>query len=136
MEYFLNELENIGMERGDKKSKQMSHCAVLLNGEEKPQNVNMRFVIYSCVGEILEKQPKSIESNLTNALQNLFTSSNLKIIKKIKENYHGPISEKNNTHTPRDFLLYLVKKYRQDNPVNENTGKIKPSFFKKCFLDI
>ena len=74
--------------------------------------------------------------NISNLLKNHWSSRNPEIIKKIEQNYHGPVSEKNGAPTPREFLLYLVEKYREDNKVIKNTEKIKFSFFKKCFLDL
>lgn len=92
--------------------------------------------IYFYTGEILGLQPKSVEMNISNLLKNHWSSCDPEIIKKIEQNYHGPVSEKNGAPTPREFLLYLVEKYREDNKVIKNTEKIKCSFFERCFLDI
>lgn len=135
-EYFQNELLSIHMDVEDKKSKQICFCAVLLNHEEIPENVNISRVIYPCVANILDRLPKSIDSNIGNALQNHWNSSDFKTLKKIEENYHIPISEKNGAPTPREFLLYLVNKYRKDNPSYNNTDKIKFSFLKKIIENI
>ena len=92
--------------------------------------------IYFYTGEILGLQPKSVEMNIRNLLKNHWSSRDPKILKKIEQNYNGPVSEKNGAPTPREFLLYLVERYREDNKVIKNTEKIKCSFFKKCFLDV
>ena len=134
--YFQNKLNVVGIDIEDGKAKQLVHCAVLLNGEEVPDKANMIYGIYFYTGEILNLQPGSVETNIRNLLQNHWSSRDPEILKKIKQNYHEPVSEKNGAPTPREFLLYLVKKYREENRVNENTQKIKYSFFEKCFLDI
>lgn len=121
MQYFKNELNIIGLDVGDNKVKQLMHCAILLNQEEKPDKINMTSGIYLYTGEILKLQPGSIETNIRNVLQNHWNSLDPKIFKKIEQNYHGPISKESGAPTPREFLLYLVKKYREDNPVSENT---------------
>lgn len=136
MKYFQHELYIIGIDTEDKKAKQLVHCNVLINQEENPEKVNMISDIYFYTGEILKLQPKSVEMNISNLLKNHWSSRNPEIIKKIEQNYHGPVSEKNGAPTPREFLLYLVEKYREDNKVIKNTEKIKFSFFKKCFLDL
>lgn len=136
MNYFQHELYIIGIDIEDKKAKQLVHCAVLLNQEWKPNKVNMTSGIYLYTGEILKLQPGSVETNIRNILQNHWNSFDSKILKKIEQNYHGPVSKENGAPTPREFLLYLVEKYRKDNPANESADKIKHSFFKKCFLDI
>ena len=136
MNYFQHELYIIGIDIEDKKAKQLVHCAVLLNQEGKPNKVNMTSGIYLYTGKILKLQPGSVETNIRNILQNHWNSFDSKILKKIEQNYHGPISKENGAPTPREFLLYLVKKYRKDNSINENAAKDKLSFFKKCFLDI
>lgn len=136
MNYFQHELYIIGIDIEDKKAKQLVHCAVLLNQEWKPNKVNMTSGIYLYTGKILKLQPGSVETNIRNILQNHWNSFDSKILKKIEQNYHGPVSKENGAPTPREFLLYLVEKYRKDNPANESADKIKHSFFKKCFLDI
>ncbi len=136
MYYFQKELENIGMDTEDKKSKQISFCAVLLSHEENPRNANMRPMIYSCLGEILDRQPKSIESNIGNALQNHWSSFSSQKLKKIEQNYHGPISTEHGAPTPKEFLLYLVEKYKKEHPMYENNCKNKYLFFKKYFLHL
>jgi hypothetical protein len=134
--YFQNELIVVGIDIEDGKAKQLVHFAVLLNGEETPDKANMICGIYLYTGEILKLQPGSVETNIRNLLQNHWNSFDSKILKKIEQNYHGPISKENGAPTPREFLLYLVKKYREDNSINENIAKNKISFFKKCFLDV
>lgn len=136
MKYFQHELYIIGIDIEDKKAKQLVHCNVMFNQEENPEKVNMRSGIYFYTGKILGVQPKSVEMNISNLLKNHWSSRDPEIIKKIKQNYHGPISEENGAPTPREFMLYLAKKYRQDSSVNESTDKINLSLFKKCFLDM
>ena len=136
MKFFQNELYIIGIDTEDKKAKQLVYCNVMLNQEENAEKVNMISDIYFYTGEILGLQPKSVETNIRNLLQNHWSSCDPKILKKIEQNYHEPVSEKNGAPTPREFLLYLVKKYRENNRVIENTKKIKYSFFEKCFLDV
>lgn len=120
MKYFQHEMCTIGIDTEDKKAKQLAHCAVLLNQEESSRKINMISGIYFYTGKILGLQPKSVETNISNLLKTHWTSFNPKILKKIEQNYHGPISEENGAPPPREFLLYLVKKYREDNPINEN----------------
>ena len=129
MKFFQNELYIIGIDTEDKKAKQLVHCSVLINQEENPQKVNMISGIYFYTGEILGLQPKSVEMNISNLLKNHWNSRGAEILKKIGQNYHGPISEENGAPTPREFLLYLVKKYRECNKIVENAEKIKYSFF-------
>ncbi len=133
MEYFQNEVSTLGMDKEDKKAKQIAYCGVLLNQEQIPENVNMSHVIYSCLGDILDRQAKSVESNIGNALKSLWNSSDPEILKKIEQNYHGPVSPENGAPTPREFLLYLVKKYREENPVHENKPNVKRSFIRVYF---
>ena len=136
MKFFQHELYIIGIDTEDKKAKQLVHCNVLINQEENPEKVNIRSGIYFYTGKILGLQPKSVEMNISNLLKNHWNSRDPEILKKIEQNYHGPISEENGAPTPREFLLYLVKKYREENRVLKNTQKIKISFFKKCLLDV
>lgn len=126
--YFRRELYIIGMDTEDKKSRQLVHCNVLINQEENSEKVNMISGIYSYTGGILVLQPKSIEMNISNLLKSHCNSRDSRILNKIKQNYHGPISEENGASTPREFLLYLVKKYREDNPTDKSPEKIKCSF--------
>ena len=134
MKYFQHELYIIGIDTEDKKAKQLVYCNVLINQEENPEKVNMISGIYFYTGEILGLQPKSVEMNISNLLKNHWSSRDPEILKKIEQNYHGPTSEENGVPTPREFMLYLAKKYRQDSSVNESTDKIKLSFFKKMLL--
>ena len=123
------------MDTEDKKSRQLVHCNVLINQEENSEKVNMISGIYSYTGGILGLQPKSVEMNISNLLKNHWSSRDSRILNKIKQNYHGPISEENGASTPREFLLYLVKKYREDNPTDKSPEKIKCSFLKKYFVN-
>ena len=136
MKYFQHELYIVGIDIEDKKAKQLVHCNVMFNQEENPEKVNMISGIYFYTGEILGLQPKSVEMNISNLLKNHWSSRDPETLKKIKQNYHGPISEENGAPTPREFMLYLAKKYRQDSSVNESTDKIKTPFFEKCLLDV
>lgn len=135
MKFFQHKLYIIVIDTEDKKAKQLVHCNVLVSQEENPEKVNMRSGIYFYTGKILGLQPKSIEMNISNLLKNHWSSRDPEIIKKIEQNYHGPISEENGAPTPREFLLYLVKKYKEETASNESTDKIKLSFFEECFLD-
>ena len=135
VEYFRRELYIIGMDTKDKKARQLVHCNVLINQEENSEKVNMISGIYSYTGGILGLQPKSIEMNISNLLKSHCNSRDSRILNKIKQNYHGPISEENGASTPREFLLYLVKKYREDNPTDKSPEKIKCSFLKKYFVN-
>ena len=133
--YFRHELYMIGMDTEDKKARQLVHCNVLINQEENSKKVNMISGIYGYTGGILGLQPKSIEMNISNLLKSHWSSRDPKILDKIKQNYHGPISEENGAPTPREFLLYLVKKYREDNSTDKSPEKVKFSFFKKYFVN-
>ncbi len=135
-EFFKNELILIGLDAEDKKAKQLVHSTVLLSQENFPQKVNMVYRIYLYTGEILGLQPKSIEANISNLLKNHWNSRDSEILKKIKQNYHGPISEENGAPTPKEFLLYLVQKYEKDNKICKNTEKVEHLIFKKCSLDV
>ena len=135
VKYFRHELYIIGMDTEDKKARQLVHCDVLVNQEEHPEQVNIISDIYSHTGEILGLQPKSVEMNISNLLKNHWSSRDPKILKAIEQNYHGPISEKNGAPTPKEFILYLVNKYREDHKVEINTEKINISFIKKYFID-
>ncbi len=135
MKYFQNQLSIIGIDTEDRKAKQLVHCNVLVNQEENPEQVNILSGIYFYTGEILGLQPKSVEMNISNLLKNHWSSRDSKVLKMIEENYHGPVSPKNGAPTPKEFLLYLVTKYREDNKVDKNSEKINYSFFKKCFID-
>lgn len=131
-EIFKNELTVIGIDTEDKKAKQLIHCAVLLSQENFPEKVNMVYRIYLYTGEVLGLQPKSIEANISNLLKNHWSSCDSKILKKIEQNYRGPISEENGAPTPKEFLLYLVKKYEKNNKIHKNAEKVKRLIFKKC----
>ena len=135
MKYFQHELYMVGIDVEDKKAKQLVHCNVLVNQEKNSEKVNMISRIYSYTGEILGLQPKSVETNISNLLKNHWGSRDPKILNRIRQNYHGPISEENGAPTPREFLLYLTKKYRKDNPANKGSEKIKYSFFEKYFTN-
>lgn len=135
VKYFRHELYMIGMDTEDKKARQLVHCDVLVNQEENPEQVNIISDIYSYTGEILGLQPKSVEMNISNLLKSHWSSRDPKILKAIEQNYHGPISEKNGAPTPKEFILYLVNKYREDHKVEINKEKINISFIKKYFID-
>ena len=92
----------------------------------------MVYRIYLYTGEVLGLQPKSIEANISNLLKNHWSSCDSKILKKIEQNYRGPISEENGAPTPKEFLLYLVKKYEKNNKIHKNAEKVKRLIFKKC----
>ena len=130
MKYFQNKLNVVGIDIEDGKAKQLVHCAVLLNGEEVPDKANMIYGIYFYTGEILNLQPGSVETNIRNLLQNHWSSRDPEILKKIKQNYHGTISEENGAPTPKEFLLYLVKKYRENNKVTGNMEESNTYFLK------
>ena len=110
MECFKDELEKIGMDKQDHGSLQIAFAAVLLKHEEDPENVALRSKIYFYISEILEIQPTTVESNISNSLKRHWNLSDKKIISKIEENYEGTISEKNGAPTPKEFLTYIVKK--------------------------
>lgn len=129
-EYFKNELALIGIDTEDKKAKQLMHCTVLTCQENFPEKINMISHIYLYTGEILGLQPKSIEANISNLLKNHWSSYDSKTLKKIEQNYHGPISEENGAPTPKEFILYLVNKYREDNKVSKSTKKLNALFSK------
>lgn len=114
MEYFKNELSIVGIDIEDDKAKQLLHCAVLFNQEEEIDKVNMISGIYSYTAEILGIQPKSVETNISNLLKDHWATRDSKVLKLIEDNYHAKTSEKNGAPTPREFLRYLVKRYRED----------------------
>ena len=122
-ESFKNGLSLIGMDTEDKKAKQLIHGATLLSKELFPAKVNMVSRIYPYTGQILGLQPKSIETNISNLLKNHWSSYDPTILKKIKQHYHGPISEENGAPTPKQFLLYLVKEYKEDTSLDKTTEK-------------
>lgn len=130
---FKNELYAIGIDTEDKKARQLVHCAVLLSQENFPEKVNMSSRIYSYTGEILGLQPKSIETNISNLLKNHWSSCDKRVLELIENNYCGKVSEENGSPTPKDFLLYLVKKHYQNHSVNKSSDKIVIPFFKKNF---
>ena len=132
MELFKDELERIGMDKQDHGSLQIAFAAVLLNHEDSKENVSLRTRIYSYISEILEIQPTTVESNISNALKRHWNLTDKKIITKIEKNYDGPISEKNGAPTPREFLIYIVRK------VNERKNKTSKKFknFNKMFFSI
>lgn len=123
--YFQNELNVVGIGVEDSKARQLVYCAVLLNGEKTPDKANMTYGIYFYTGEILNLQPGSVETNIRNLLQNHWGSRDPEVLKKIEKNYRGPISKEICAPTPREFLLYLVKKYKKDNKVVENALNAK-----------
>lgn len=137
MEYFQNELEKLGMDKDNRKSKLISFAAVLLIHEENFKNVSMHSRIYNYIALIIEVQTKTVESNISNALQNHWSQSDKKIILKIQENYHGIISQKNGAPTPRDFLIYLVEKYKKsENKAYKKDSKTCYKLFKRYSLDV
>ena len=136
MNYFLNMLREIDMDTEDKKSKQIAYCAVLLNHEESPQSTNMISTIYLHVGNILDRQPKTIESNINNAIKTHWTSCSSKTLEKIKRNYKNPISSESGCPGAKEFLLYLIQEYKQKYPEDKVKSDVKYSFFKKYLLNI
>lgn len=136
MNYFLNLLHKIGMNTEDKKSKQIAYCAVLLNHEENPQETNMISVIYPIVGDILNRQAKTIESNISNAIKTHWFSCRAEILEKIKMNYKRSISPESGCPGAKEFLLYLTQKYKYKYPENEIKSDTKHSFFTKHLLNI
>lgn len=136
MNYFLNLLHKIGMNTEDKKSKQIAYCAVLLNHEENPQETNMISVIYPIVGDILNRQAKTIESNISNAIKTHWFSCRAEILEKIKMNYKRSISPESGCPGAKEFLLYLTQKYKEQYPENEIKSNAEYSFFKKHLLNI
>ena len=136
MNCFLSVLGEIGMDTEDKKSKQIAYCAVLLNHEENPHNTNMINIIYPHIANILDRQPKTIESNISNAIKTHWTSCCAETIEKINKNYKNPVSPKNGCPTPREFLLFLIEKYKNEHPKNNFKSSKDCSFFKKILLNI
>lgn len=136
MNYFLNLLHKIGMNTEDKKSKQIAYCAVLLNHEENPQETNMISVIYPIVGDILNRQAKTIESNISNAIKTHWFSCRAEILEKIKMNYKRSISPESGCPGAKEFLLYLTQKYKEQYPEDEIKSNAEYSFFKKHLLNI
>ncbi len=131
MELFKDELEMIGMDKQDHGSLQIAFAAVLLNHEDSNENVPLRTRIYSYIAEILEIQPTTVESNISNALKRHWNLTDQKIRIKIEKNYDGPISEKNGAPTPREFLIYIVRKV---NEKKDKTPKKSKSFNKMFFI--
>ena len=130
MKYFLHLLHKIGIDTEDKKSKQIAYCAVLLNHEENPQNTNMISIIYPHIANILDRQPKTIESNISNAIKTHWTSCCAKTLEKINKNYKNPVSPKNGCPTPREFLLFLIEKYKNEHPKSNFKFYDNYEFFK------
>lgn len=133
---FLNMLGEINMDIEDKKSKQIAYCAVLLNHEENPQDTNMISVIYPIVGDILDRQAKTIESNISNAIKTHWTSCSAETLEKINKNYKKSISPESGYPGAKEFLLYLIQRYKDKYPENESKSNTKYSFFKKYLLNI
>lgn len=136
MNHFLNMLHEIGMDTEDKKSKQIAYCAVLLNHEENPQNTNMISNIYPYVGNILNRQPKTIESNISNAIKTHWTSCSADTLDKINKNYKNSVSPENGCPKTKEFLLYLIQEYKSKYPKNKVKLNTKCSFFKNYLLNI
>lgn len=133
---FLNMLGEIGMDTEDKKSKQIAYCAVLLNHEENPQETNMISVIYPIVGDILDRQAKTVESNISNAIKNHWTLCSAETLEKINKSYKNPISPESGYPSAKEFLLYLTQKYKEQYPEDEIKSNAENSFFKKYLLNI
>lgn len=136
MNRFLNMLGENDIDTEDKKSKQIAYCAVLLNHEENPQETNMISVVYPIVGDILDRQAKTIESNISNAIKTHWTSCSAETLEKIKMNYKKPISPENGCPSAKEFLLYLTQKYKAQYPEDEIKSNAQYSFFKKHLLNI
>ena len=136
MNCFLSMLHEIGMDTEDKKSRQIAYCAVLLNHEEIPQNTNMISNIYFHVGNILDRQPKTIESNISNAIKTHWTSCSTETLEKINKNYKNPISTENGCPSTKEFLLYLIQKYKDKYPKNKVKPHVEYSFFKNHLLNM
>ncbi len=136
MHRFLNMLHEMGMDAEEKKSKQIAYCAVLLNHEKDPHSTNMISLIYPRVANILDRQPKTIESNISNAIKALWDSNNAEILEKIRKNYKKSISPEKGCPQAKEFLLYLTQKYKSKYPKNKFQVDSEYSFFKKYFLNI
>ena len=136
MNRFLNMLGEIDIDTEDKKSKQIAYCAVLLNHEENPQNTHMISTIYFHAGNILDRQAKTIESNISNAIKTHWTSCSAKTLEKINKNYKNPVSTENGCPGAKEFLLYLTQKYKEQYPEDEIKSNAENSFFKKYLLNI
>lgn len=91
--------------------------------------------IYFYTGEILELQLKSIETNIGNLLKTHWGFCDSEALLKIKQNYHGPISKENCAPTPREFILYLIKKHRKHTKIYNHIRNIKYLFLKKRFAN-
>ena len=133
---FLDILCEFGMDADDKKSKQIAYSTVLLNHEENPQSTNMISVIYPIVGDILDRQAKTVESNISNAIKIHWTSCSAETLEKIKKNYKKAISLESGCPSAKEFLLYLTQKYKYKYPENEIKSDTKHSFFTKHLLNI
>lgn len=133
MEQYKNYFSEIGMNTGDNKVKTIAHAAVLLSHEENPNFTYMKTRVYQPISEILGISQKAVDSNIRNAIQNHWGSRDSEIIKKIKENYHGKVSQ-TGAPTPKDFLLYFVEKRKNEDMISESNTKFKFSILKKCFI--
>ncbi len=133
--FFKDELTTLGIDTEDNKAKQLVHSAVLLCQENNPLKVNMVSGIYFYTGEILELQPKSIETNIGNLMKTHWGFCDSEALLKIKQNYHGPISKENCAPTPREFILYLIKKHRKHTKIYDHIRNIKYLFLKKRFAN-
>ena len=129
-------LGKIGIDTEDKKSKQIAYCAVLLNHEKNPQGTNMISVIYPIAGDILDRQAKTIEYNISNAIKTHWASCSTGALKKINKSYKNPISPESGYPSAKEFLLYLTQKCKDKYHENEIKSYAKYSFFKKHLLNI
>lgn len=95
-----------------KGSIQIAFAAVLLKQEENMEKTALKSNVYFYIGKILDIEPETVESNISNALSNHWYLADSKTLKMIEENYKGEISKKNGAPTPKKFLIQLVKKSR------------------------
>lgn len=108
MEQFKKFLKKLGMNENNRRFKEIAFAAVLLKHYQNIDEVEITPGVFSYMGKILNIQPKSIHANFRNALDRHWLNTDLKILEK---HYKGPISESSGAPTPKDFLIYIVKEF-------------------------
>lgn len=93
-------------------------------------------VIYPLVGDVLNRQAKTIESNISNAIKTHWTSCSVETLAKINKNYKKSISPESGCPSAKEFLLYLTQKYKDKYPENGYKLYTEYLFFKRHLLNI
>ena len=93
-------------------------------------SINPFIIVCPYIANIIDWQPKTIESNISNAIKTHWTSCYAETLEKINKNYKNPVYPKNGCPTSREFLLFLIEKYKNEHPKSNFKFYDNYEFFK------